>query len=292
MSMFKRKDPSKLQQQLEKFQAKGFQEQEDAVWKLDVDKQGNGQAVIRFLPGRTEEDNPFVKLINHGFQMNGKWYINNCTSTHGDFESCPVCTHLKDNDLYNTDKDRYQLMKRKTSYWANILIIKDPANPANEGKVFKYRFGVKIFDKILLQAKGNEELGEPAVDVTCPFEGADFILKVKKVDKHLNYDDSKFKAPSEIANITDEAVATAIMEQMHPISDKVAKTEFKEAAVLKAEFDKVVGATRQARAVDDFDAEMEKFNSKPESKPETTQSVSPADSADVDDDLKDLLGEL
>lgn len=295
MSVFKRKDPSKLQAQLEKFQGKtGFQSDDENVWKLGVDKQGNGKAVIRFLPGRTEEDNPFVKLINHGFQKNGKWYIENCTSTFGDFDSCPVCGYLKDNDLFNTDKTEYQNLKRKTSYWANILVVNDPANPENNGKVFKYRFGVKIFEKIMAMSAGDPDLGEPSVDVTCPYDGADFSMSVKKVGGHLNYDDCKFKPSAMIPGIDDEETATRILEGMHDISTISAPDKFKSAEELRKQFDKVIGngSARQSRAVDDFDAEMEKFNK--EEKPAKTERVetTSSDSSDIDDDLKDLLGEI
>lgn len=295
MSVFKRKDPSKLQQQLETFQGNnGFQSDDKDVWKLDVDKQGNGKAVIRFLPGRTEEDMPFVKLINHGFQMKGKWYIENCTSTHGDFDSCPVCGYLKEHDLYNTDKSLYQNLKRKTSYWANILVITDPSRPENEGKVFKYRFGVKIFDKIQALAAGDKELGEDPIDVTCPFDGADFILSVKKVGEHLNYDDAKFKNQSAIENIEDDTYAEGLLSQMHDITSIASADKFKSADALKQAFDKVVGGkARQTNAVSDFDDEMEKFTqSKKETRSEPAQSAAPADTTDIDDDLKDLLGEI
>lgn len=295
MSVFKRKDPSKLQQQLEKFQGNnGFQSNDENVWKLEVDKQGNGKAVIRFLPGRTDEDMPFVKLINHGFQMKGKWYIENCTSTHGDFDSCPVCGYLKEHDLYNTDKALYQDLKRKTSYWANILVITDPAHPENVGKIFKYRFGVKIFDKIQAAAAGDKDLGVESTDVTCPFDGADFILSVKKVDKHLNYDDCKFKTSSPIANIEDDEYAQTIMDGMHDIASIASADKFKDAATLKTAFDKLIGgnSARQSRAVDDFDNEMAAFNKAKTEKSAPAQSAEPVDSSNIDDDLKDLLGDI
>lgn len=294
MSVFKRKDPSKLQQQLEKFQGNnGFQSDDADVWKLEVDKQGNGKAVIRFLPGRTDEDMPFVKLINHGFRKNGKWYIENCTSTHGDFDSCPVCGHLKEHDLYNTDKTEYQNLKRKTSYWANVLIVTDPAHPENVGKVFKYRFGVKIFDKIQAMAAGDKDLGVDAVDVTCPFDGADFILSVKKVGEHLNYDDAQFKKQSPIKNIDDDSYAQELLDSMHDISSIAAPDKFKDAATLKTAFDKVMGGSaRQTRAVDDFDAEMAAFNKPAKSETPAVNTSAPVDTSNVDDDLNDLLNEI
>lgn len=293
MSRFTRKDPSKLQQQLETYQNKGFQDADDAVWKLAVDKNGNGKAVIRFLPGKTEEDLPLIKLINHGFKQGSKWYIQNCSSTHGDFDSCPVCVHLKDKDLYNTDKSAYDRMKRKTSYWANVLIISDAANPENNGKVFKYRFGKKIFDKIQAQASGDVDLDIEPVDVTCPFDGADFVLIAKKVGEHLNYDDSTFKNPSPIKNIDDPDYQEELFEMMHDIKSISSADKFKSKEELDKEFGKLMGNARQASAIDDFDAEMKSFEeakNTSKSKSEPAIDTSTADKAtDIDPEIADLL---
>ncbi|QHJ78850.1 MAG: hypothetical protein [Caudoviricetes sp.] len=290
-AMFKRKDPSKLQSQLNSFQSKGFQESDDTAWKLEVDKSGNGSAVIRFLPGRTEDDNPFVKIINHGFRINGKWYIENCPSTHNDFDGCPVCAYIKEHDLYNTDNDKYGLVKRKMSYWSNVLIIKDSANPANEGKIFKYRFGKKIMDKIQAMIAVDEDIGEEPVDVTCVFDGANFHLKAKKVGDHLNYDDSKFLKASPIDNIDDESFQESLISGMHDINAIAKPDQFKDFATLKTAFDKVIGTARQSRAVDDFDKEMTNFKAQ-EAKPVPAQSATPVDSTDVDEELKALLGDM
>lgn len=259
MSVFKRRDPSKLQQQLEQFTTKGFQDNDADVWKLTVDKAGNGTAVIRFLPGKTEDDLPFVKLVTHGFKNNGKWYIENCSSTFGDFETCPVCAYMNKNDTYKTNKSEYDLLKRGISYWANVLIVTDSANPDNVGKVMKYRFGKKIFDKIQAAAVGDESIGEKGFDAVCPFDGADFILKAKKVGEHLNYDDSKFKTPSPIPNIDNEEYAQSIMDAMIDINAIAAPDKFKSKEDLTAQFNKVMGSGTSQNAVSDFDKEMKAF---------------------------------
>src|SRR5699024_2061817 len=191
--MFKRKSTAELAAQMAKLNGnKGFSSEDKGEWKLKLDNAGNGQAVIRFLPSKNDEQAPFAILVNHGFKKNGKWYIETCSSTHGDYDSCPVCQYISKNDLYNTDNKEYGLVKRKTSYWANILVVKDPAAPENEGKVFKYRFGKKILDKINAMIAVDVEMGETSVDVTCPWEGANFVLKVKQVSGFSNYDESKF----------------------------------------------------------------------------------------------------
>lgn len=227
MSMFKRKDPSQLQAQLAALKGgSSFSAKDEGMWKIDTDAQGNGSAVIRFLPGKGD-GLPFVKLVNHGFKKNGKWYIENCTSTHGDFESCPVCAYISANDSYNTNKEEYGLLKRKTSYYANILVLKDPKNPANEGKVFKFRFGQKIMDKITAMVAVDTDIGEEPIDVTCPFEGANFVIKVKKVGGFQNYDECKFSNKSEIKNIDDPEVQKQLEDSSVDLSTLTDKSQFK-----------------------------------------------------------------
>lgn len=297
--MFKRKDPAQLQAQLAAMKGgKGSYDDDKNEWKLK-DTDGVGSAVIRFLPSKNEENpSPFVKLVNHGFKKNGQWYIENCTSTHGDFESCPVCAHLNKNDSFNTNEAEYRLLKRKTSFWANILVIKDPAVPANEGKVFKYRFGQKIMDKINQMVEVDVEIGETPVDVTCPFEGANFALKCKMVGGFKNYDDSKFLNQSEIQGINDETVQKNLMDQMGDLQELL---KFKTLEENQKKFAKVMGtaalggaASKAAAAadaigadLDGFDKEMAEFESKPAPRSEPTSSPEPSD-----DGLDDLLAGL
>ncbi|ARW57942.1 single-stranded DNA binding protein [Serratia phage CBH8] len=295
--MFKRKDPAALQAQLASLKGgSGFSSDDKNEWKLKDDN-GNGMAVIRFLPGKGDEGLPFVKLVNHGFKKNGKWYIENCSSTHGDFDNCPVCQHLSKNDSYNTNKPEYQLLKRKTSYWANILVIQDKANPETEGKVFKFRFGQKVYDKITAMVEVDTSIGEVPVDVTCPFDGANFVLKTKKVGDFKNYDDSKFLGQSEIPNITDETFQKFLEENMSDLSELTAKDKFKALDVLRKKFEQVMGvaamggaaskAAAQADAIgdslDSFDKDMAAFDSKPST---------PASSGAEEDDLDALLADM
>lgn len=295
--MFKRKDPAALQAQLASLKGgSGFSSDDKNEWKLKDDN-GNGMAVIRFLPGKGDEGLPFVKLVNHGFKKNGKWYIENCSSTHGDFDNCPVCQHLSKNDSYNTNKPEYQLLKRKTSYWANILVIQDKANPETEGKVFKFRFGQKVYDKITAMVEVDTSIGEVPVDVTCPFDGANFVLKTKKVGDFKNYDDSKFLGQSEIPNINDETFQKFLEENMSDLSELTAKDKFKALDVLQKKFEQVMGvaamggaaskAAAQADAIgdslDSFDKDMAAFDSKPST---------PASSGAEEDDLDALLADM
>jgi hypothetical protein len=298
MSMFKRRDPAQLAAQLSALKGgSSFSSDDKNEWKLKDDN-GVGTAVIRFLPSKNEANpSPFVKLVNHGFKKNGQWYIENCTSTHGDFDSCPVCKYMNDNDSYNTNNAEYKLMKRKTSFWANILVIKDSAVPANEGKVFKFRFGQKIMDKINQMVEVDTDIGEVPVDVTCPFDGANFVLKCKKVGEFKNYDDSKFMNQTEIANINDETYQSQLMEQMHDLSKLL---EFKPLETNLAKFKKVLGtaalggavaaaaakADKMGEDLDAFDKDMEDFTSGSSSAPSA-----PTDGPS-DDGLDDLLAGL
>lgn len=292
MNLFRRQDASKLQAQLAALKGdnNGFKKEDPKEWKLKTDPMGNGEALIRFLPAKTDDGLPFVKLVNHGFKNNGKWYINNCSSTHGDFDSCPVCRYISENDLYNTNKSEWQNVKRKSSYWANILVLKDPQCPDNNGKVFKFRFGQKIYDKILAMSNVNTDMGEIPVNVVCPFEGANFILKAKKVDKHANYDDSRFMQQSAIPNIESEEFQKFLMDNMEPLENIIAPSQFKPFNELSEQFKKVMGVSLVAGAgvasgaaainqqLDDFDLDMAKY--------ETSSSASMNSSSD------DLLGGL
>lgn len=284
--MFKRQDSSKLQAQLAALKGgNGFSKEDPKEWKIKTDAAGNGEALIRFLPSKTEDGLPIVKLVNHSFKVNGKWYWENCSSTHGDFDSCPVCKYINEKDLYNTDKTEWQLIKRKASYYANILVLKDPQAPENEGKVFKFRFGQKIYDKIVAMVNVNTDMGEVPVDVTCVFSGANFLLKAKKVDKHQNYDDSRFMQQSQLPKIEDEAYQKYLMENMVDLSEIVAPSQFKPFDELETKFKKTMGVSMVAGAaassaaaainsqLDDFDAQMNAFDAG------TTAAIAASDSS-------------
>ena len=295
MNMFRRQDSSKLQAQLAalKGNSGGFSKEDPKEWKIKTDAAGNGEALIRFLPSKTEDGLPIVKLVNHSFKVNGKWYWENCSSTHGDFDSCPVCKYINEKDLYNTDKTEWQLIKRKASYYANILVLKDPQAPENEGKVFKFRFGQKIYDKIVAMVNVNTDMGEVPVDVTCVFSGANFLLKAKKVDKHQNYDDSRFMQQSQLPKIEDEAYQKYLMENMVDLSEIVAPSQFKPFDELETKFKKTMGVSMVAGAaassaaaainsqLDDFDAALNVFDA-------GTTATNTASSSSADDLMASL----
>lgn len=189
---------TKITSELQKQESSNSSRDDDRFWKAAVDKAGNGSAVIRFLPARDDDELPWVKIYSHGFQgPSGKWYIENCLTSIG--QQDPVVEHC--NELWNTgveaDKKIAQQRKRRLSYICNVLVIKDPANPDNEGKVKLFKFGKKLFDKIKDKIQPTFEDEQP-VDVFNPWEGANFRLRIRKLDGYSNTDKSEFDSPTAI----------------------------------------------------------------------------------------------
>ena len=279
MSIFKRQDPTKLQEQVAALKGSSGYQKDEKEWRLTTDTNKNGSAVIRFLPARSDDELAFVKLVSHSFKKNNKWYINNCSSTHGDYDGCPVCQYISENNLYEKaqankggEADKLNsLLARKTHYWANILVVRDPAKPENNGKVFKFRFGKSIMDKITTKLQGDADLGIAGVNVTCPFSGMNLTLKCKDKGGWANYDDSAFESVSEIAGINDEAVQKAIFEGMSDLRPITAPDQFKPKADLLKLFNGVMGGALLAgsaasasadldKDLQDFDADLKTFD--------------------------------
>ena len=213
---------------------------DDRVWKLDCDKSGNGYAVIRFLPAPDGEDLPFVKVYSHAFQGPGGWLIDNCLTSIN--QKCPVCEH--NSGLWNngTDagKEVARKQKRKLTYVSNIYVVKDPANPENEGKVFLFKYGKKIFDKIT-EAMQPEFEDEQAIDPFDFWQGANFKLKAKNVAGYRNYDSSEFAASGALLN--DDDALEAIWKKQYSLADFMSPSEFKTYEELKKRLDSVLGKT-------------------------------------------------
>ena len=184
----------KLNSQLQKMGTQSSSNSDDNFWKLEVDKAGNGYAIIRFLPAPKGEDMPFVRKWDHGFQGPGGWYIEDSLTTLG--QDDPVSEY--NSQLWNSgieaNKDIARKQKRRLSFIANIYVVKDPANPQNEGRVMQYKFGKKIFD--MLNDVMNQQFPDEAPINPFDFwEGANFNLKARNVEGYRNYDKSDFSAP-------------------------------------------------------------------------------------------------
>lgn len=238
---------TKLQASLEKTEGASYAKDDDTVWKLTVDKKtGIGEAVIRFLPEAEGNDLPYVKMFNHGFksELTGKWYIENSLTTIG--QQDPIGDVNR--ELWNTKLEANQNIvrqrKRKLSYYANILVIKDKANPENEGKVFKFRFGQKIFD--MIEAQRNPAYEDVQKVVVWDFwEGANFRLRSKNIlvnGKTMpSYEDSEFDRPSALLKGDDKKLEE-LWKSQYDLREIVSPDKFKSYDELKAKLREVLGA--------------------------------------------------
>ena len=214
---------------------------DDTMWKPELDKTGNGYAVVRFLPTPDGEEMPWVSYFDHGFQGPGGWYIEKSLTTLN--KQDPVSEY--NSTLWNTgieaNKEIARKQKRRLHYVSNVYVVSDPKNPDNEGKVFKYRFGKKIFEQL-------KEAISPAFDDEAPInpfdlrgEGANFKIKIRKVDGYWNYDKSEFESPSPLFD--DENMLNEINNSTYSLSDVIAPSEFKSYDELKEKLDRVLGLT-------------------------------------------------
>ena len=211
---------------------------DERYWKLTVDKAQNGHAVIRFLPAPKGESLPWVRMFSHGFQGPGGWYIENSLTTIG--KNDPVSEH--NTSLWNTgldsNKEIARKQKRKLQYISNIYVVSDPANPDNEGKVFLFQFGKKIFDMVndVMHPEFDDETPVNPFDL---WEGANFRLRAKKVAGYRNYDKSEFETASALSE--DDAELEKVWESQHSLEAIVAPDQFKSYDELKSRLDKVLG---------------------------------------------------
>ena len=212
---------------------------DERFWKLSVDKGNNGFAVIRFLPAPDGEDLPFVKVYSHAFQGTGGWLIDQCLTTIN--QKCPVCEH--NSALWNngTDagKEVARKQKRKLTYISNVYVVKDPANPENEGKIFLFKYGKKIFDKIM-EAMQPEYEDETPINAFDFWQGANFKLKAKSVAGYRNYDSSEFASVG--ALLDDDDAMEAIWKKQYSLAEFIAPDQFKTYEELKRRLDSVLGA--------------------------------------------------
>ena len=263
--------------------------QDDRLWKIEMDKTGNGYAVIRFLPASNGEDMPWQRVWSHAFQDKGGWYIENSLTTLG--QKDPVSE--ENTRLWNTgvdsDKEIARKRKRKLSYYANILVVSDPKHPENDGQVKLFKFGKKIFDKIT-------EAMQPAFEDEKPinpfdfWKGANFKLKLRKVDGYWNYDKSEFEGVSQIKESDDDI--KAIWEKQYPLKPFVAPDNFKSYDELKSKLHRVISGTTSAETVESADLPP----SQPAAPVKSAEVAQPKSSDmkidDSDDDTLDYFSKL
>ena len=283
---------SKLVQEVEKMNSSGSSE-DNRFWKPEMDKGGTGSAVIRFLPAPEGEDLPWVKIFSHGFQGPGGWYIENSLTTLG--QKDPVTEHNR--TLWNSgnekDKETVRKQKRKLSYYSNIYVVKDPLHPENEGKVFLFKYGKKIFDKIMNSMQPEFDDEEPI----NPFDfwtGANFRLKIRKVEGYWNYDKSEFDRISVLHG--DDDVLEALWKKEYSLTAIAAPDQFKTYEELEKRLNYVLGIGKVAPKSSTYDQEeeLETYSHSPkieenvmeelEKSYRKSKTVSPSPSSDEDED--------
>ena len=245
---------SRLLSQVEKVnspQQSNNSNQDDRFWRPELDKSGNGYAVVRFLPEAEGNELPWVRVFNHGFQgPTGKWYIENSLTTLNQKDPVAEYNSILWNSGTEANKDIARKQKRRLSYIANVLVVSDPKHPENEGQVKLFKFGKKIFDKIT-------EAMQPAFDdeqAINPFDfwkGANFKLKIRKVDGYWNYDKSEFEGVTPLKESDDDI--KAIWEKQYPLKQFVDPSNFKTYDELKEKLNRVITGTQSTATVDSVD---------------------------------------
>jgi len=288
---------NKLQKELEKTTKVGTVD--ERFWKLTTDKAGNGFAIIRFLPAGDGEDMPFVKLYSHAFQGPGGWYIENSLTTVG--KKDPLGEYNR--ELWNSGdeslKDQVRKQKRKLSYYSNIYVVKDPGNPDNEGKVFLFRYGKKIHDKIMDVVNGDELEGTEGINPFDFWSGANFKLRAKKVAGYPNYDSSEFQAPCTLEDL-DDAQLESVWNRQHKLQEIVAPEMFKSYEQLQERLNMVLNlkggqavekVTETLAAKPDFN-DVTNMNLKPTAVPVQEGSISTDDQPEGEEDVMDYFRKL
>ena len=245
---------------------------DERLWKPEVDKAGNGYAVIRFLPAPDGEDLPWAQVWTHAFQGPGGWYIENSLTTLG--KKDPVSDLNR--ELWNSggegsaERNQARNQKRKLNYYSNIYVVKDSANPENEGKVFLYRYGKKIFDKIMESMKPAFE-DETPINPFDFWKGADFKLKITKVAGFWNYDKSEFDASSTLGDFSDKELE-GIWKQQHSLAAYTADDQFKSYDELKERLERTLKGNYSANVEEEQYEELQAPTPEPVVSRDTTPS--------------------
>jgi len=270
-----------LTEELNKINTK-YQNDDDKYWQPTVDKVGNGQAIIRFLPPPGDEKSPFIRYWEHGFKGPGGWYIEKSLTTLGENDPCAEYNNTLWESGKETDKKIARDQKRKLYYVSNVYVVSDPANPDNDGKVFLYKYGKKIFDKITDQMNPAFE-GDAKINPFDLWDGCNFRLRIRKVEGYRNYEKSDFAGQAPLLEDDDEM--KVVWESEHALQPIIAPDKFKTYDALKARLDKVLKINTTTKS---GSSDSEKSDSS--SKFKSTKSSSPpweSSNSDDDDDSED-----
>ena len=267
----------KLTKELEKVSSGESNAKDDNLWKPEMDKSGNGYAVIRFLPAPNDEDLPWAKLFSHAFQGPGGWYIENSLTTINKSDPVGDLNRQLWNSGSDRDKETARKQKRKLSYYSNIYVVQDPLHPENEGKVFLYKYGKKIHDKIV-EAMQPAFADETPINPFDFWKGANFKLKIRKLDGYWNYDKSEFDKVSTLGDF-DDAELEAIYKSEHSLTAFTDAKNFKTYEELEKRMNTVLNARKVAAPVAEEVAD-EDDNRGPA--PSVTAAVAPTPSDEED----------
>ena len=262
---------------------------DERLWKPTVDKAGNGYAVLRFLPATEGAELPWVRYWDHGFKgPTGLWYSENSLTSIGQTDPVGELNSKLWNSGIDADKEKARTQKRRLHYVTNILVLQDPSAPQNEGKVFLYKFGKKIFDK-LMDSMQPEFADESPVNPFDMWEGADFKLKIRNVEGYRNYDKSEFSSPSSLYD-GDDSRLESVYNQLHNLSEFVDPSNYKTYDELKSKLMRVLGEEANAGV---FTVKQEAQINEPVSTPEP-QKLEPvtADQMDDEDDTMSYFAKL
>jgi len=274
----------KLQAELDKVNNPVTSFADDRFWKPELDKSGNGYAVIRFLPQPTGEDLPWVRIWGHAFRGPGGWFIENSLTTLQ--KKDPVSEY--NTELWNTgleaDKETARKQKRILKYYSNVLIVSDPKHPENEGKIFLFRYGKKIHDK-LAEVINPQFEDEVAYDPFDFWKGANFKLKVRKVDGFWNYDKSEFEAPSEVFD-GDEGKLETLYGKLYSLTQFLAEDNFKSYDDLKNKLNRTLTGSGVQGTVEKFAPTPKTVSSAP------VETTTPASSDEGEEDTLSYFAKL
>ena len=248
-----------LSKQVEKLAEKPSYEDE-RIWKLERDKTGNGYAVIRFLPAPPKEDVPWVRVWTHGFKGPGGWYIENSLTTLGKDDPVSKANTALWNSGIDSDKNIARERRRKLNYYSNIYIVEDAANPQNEGKVFLFRYGKKIFEKItgVMNPEFKDETPMNPFDL---WEGANFKIKMRQLDGFPNYDKSEFTEVCPL--VGDEKELEEVWNQQYSLTEITEEKNFKNYAELEARFNTVIAHSNHSDGTSEFVGTIEESTGDP-----------------------------
>ena len=268
---------------------------DNRFWRPEVDKAGNGYAVIRFLPAPAGEDIPFVRIWDHGFQGPGGWYIEKSLTTIGQKDPVSEYNTQLWNNGTEAGKEQVRKQKRRLTYVSNVYVIKDTANPQNEGKVFLFKYGKKIWDKLNL-AMNPEFEDESPLNPFDLWEGANFKVKIRNVEGYRNYDKSEFDKRGPLFD--DDGEMEAVWKNEHKVGEFIDPSNFKSYDELKDKLNRVLGLTggskptgTAASSVAPWDEEVQPPKAAPAKAPAPQQSSDYDDDDDSMDFFKKLAAE-